>query len=52
MHIKSNIEHNVIDVVILAICPLILIMDNASSALYYICNCILFCNFSNHLFDA
>ena len=36
MHIKSNIEHNVIDVVILAICPLILIMDNASSALYYI----------------
>ena len=37
MHIKSNIEHNVIDVVILAICPLILIMDNASSALYYIC---------------
>ena len=37
MHIKSNIEHNVIDVVILAICPLILIMDNATSALYYIC---------------
>ena len=37
MHIKSNIEHNVIDVVILAICPLVLIMDNASSALYYIC---------------
>lgn len=37
MHIKSNIEHNVIDVVILAICPLILIMDNAASALYYIC---------------
>ncbi len=36
MHIKSNIEHNVIDVVILAICPLILILDNASSALYYI----------------
>lgn len=36
MHIKSNIEHNVIDVVILAICPLVLIMDNASSALYYI----------------
>lgn len=37
MHIKSNIEHNVIDVVILAICPLILIMDSATSALYYIC---------------
>lgn len=36
MHIKSNIEHNVIDVVILAICPLILIMDNAASAIYYI----------------
>ncbi len=37
MHIKSNIEHNVIDVVILAICPLVLIMNNASEALYYIC---------------
>lgn len=36
MHIKSNIEHNVIDVVILAVCPLILIMNNMSSALYYI----------------
>lgn len=36
MHIKSNIEHNVIDVVILAICPLILIMNNLNSALYYI----------------
>ena len=36
MHIKSNIEHNVIDVVILAICPLMLVMTNAMSALYYI----------------
>ena len=36
MHIKSNIEHNVIDVVILAICPLLLVMNNANAALYYI----------------
>ena len=36
MHIKSNIEHNVIDVVILAICPLILVMQDAKSAVYYI----------------
>ena len=36
MHIKSNIEHNVIDVVILAICPLILVMNTVDSALYYI----------------
>ena len=36
MHIKSNIEHNVIDVVILALCPLILVMTDADSALYYI----------------
>ena len=36
MHIKSNIEHNIIDVVILALCPLIIIMDNSMSALYYI----------------
>ena len=36
MHIKSNIEHNVVDVVILAICPLILVMDTVDAALYYI----------------
>ena len=36
MHIKSNIEHNVIDVVILALCPLALIMNNSMSALYYV----------------
>lgn len=36
MHIKTNIEHNVVDVVILAICPLILVMTDAMSALYYI----------------
>ncbi len=36
MHIKSNIEHNVIDVVVLAICPIMLVLNDASSALYYI----------------
>lgn len=36
MHIKSNIEHIVIDVIIVAICPLILIMNDAKSALFYI----------------
>lgn len=36
MHIKSNIEHNVIDVVILAVCPLLLVLTNAMSAVYYV----------------
>lgn len=36
MHIKSNIEHIVIDVIIVAVCPLILVMNDANSALYYI----------------
>ena len=36
MHIKSNIEHIVIDVIIVAICPLILIMNDAKSALYFV----------------
>ena len=37
MHIKSNIEHNVIDVVILAVCPLLLVLTSAKDAVYYIC---------------
>ncbi|MBR7172362.1 MAG: hypothetical protein IKD36_01035 [Clostridia bacterium] len=36
MHIKSNIEHIVIDVIIVAICPLVLIMNDAKTALYYV----------------
>lgn len=35
MHIKSNIEHNIVDVIILAICPLILVLTDVKSAFTY-----------------
>lgn len=41
MHIKSNIEHNIVDVVILSICPLFLVLTNLESALYYIATTII-----------
>lgn len=37
MHVKSNIEHNIIDVVVLAVCPLMLVLTDSMSAIYYIC---------------
>ena len=36
MHIKSNIEHNVIQIVVLAICPLLMVINNLNQAFFYI----------------
>lgn len=36
MHIKTNIEHNIIQVAILAICPLLLVLNSVGQALFYI----------------
>ena len=36
MHVKTNIEHNFIQVAILAICPLLLVMENIHQALFFI----------------
>lgn len=49
MHIRSNIEHNVIDVVILAICPLLMVLNDAKTAMYYIAATVL-CLFVSALF--
>ena len=35
MQVKSNIEQNIIQIIILAICPLIMVIDNLSQALFY-----------------
>lgn len=37
MHIKTNIETSFIQIVVLAICPILLMVNSASSSLYYIC---------------
>lgn len=36
MHIKTNIEHNIIQVAVLAICPLLLVLNSVGQALFYI----------------
>ena len=36
MHIKTNIEHNIVQVAILAICPLLLVLNSVGQALFYI----------------
>ncbi len=35
MHVKTNIEHNIIQVIVLAICPLLLVVQSATQALFY-----------------
>lgn len=35
MHVKTNIEHNIIQVIVLAICPLLLVVQNTTQALFY-----------------
>lgn len=37
MHIKTNIETSFIQIVVLAVCPILLMVNSASSSLYYIC---------------
>lgn len=37
MHIRTNIEIGFVHVAVLAVCPLMLIMTNASQALYFVC---------------
>ncbi len=36
MHIRTNVEMSFIHIVVLAICPLLLVMSNANQALYYV----------------
>ena len=35
MHIKTNIEHNMIQIIILAICPLLLVVNNIGQAVFF-----------------
>ncbi len=35
MHVKTNIEHNIIQVAVLAICPLLLVVQTTTQALFY-----------------
>ena len=36
MHIKTNIEHNMIQIVILAICPLLMVVSSVSQAIFFV----------------
>ena len=36
MHIKSNIELNIVHLAVLAICPLMFVMTNATEALFFV----------------
>lgn len=36
MHVKTNIEHNIIQIVVIAICPLLLVMENIHQALFFV----------------
>ena len=36
MHIKTNIEHNMIQIIILAICPLLLVVNTVTQAVFFI----------------
>ena len=54
MHIKTNIEMTFIHFVVLAICPFLLVIQNASDALYYIAAvsvCFLLCAFICFVFN-
>lgn len=36
MHVKTNIEHNIVQVIVLAICPLLIVMQNIHQALFFV----------------
>ena len=36
MHIKTNIEHNMIQIIILAVCPLLMVVNNITQAIFFI----------------
>lgn len=45
MHIKTNIEHNMIQIIILAVCPLLMVVSSLTQALFFavattICFCV------------
>lgn len=59
MHIRTNVELSFIHIVVLAICPLLLVMTTATQALYFVCStlacflissivCLLFNKFLNN----
>ena len=35
MHIKTNIEHNMIQIIVLAVCPLLMVVNNLTQALFF-----------------
>ena len=41
MHIKTNIEHNMVQIIVLAICPLILVVNTMTQGLFFIVSTIL-----------
>ena len=41
MHIKTNIEHSPVQIIVLAICPLLFAMSTVNEAMFYLCGTII-----------
>ena len=41
MHIKTNVEHSPVQIIVLAMCPLIFALSNVSEAIFFLCGTIL-----------
>ena len=41
MHIKTNVEHSPVQIIVLAMCPLIFAVSNVSEAIFFLCGTIL-----------
>lgn len=41
MHIKTNIEHSPVQIIVLAICPLLLVVSSVNEAVFFVCGTIL-----------
>ena len=41
MHIKTNIEHSPVQIVVLAICPLLFVINSVNEAVFFVCGTIL-----------
>lgn len=41
MHIKTNIEHSPVQIIVLAICPLLLVVSSVNEAVFFVCGTII-----------
>lgn len=41
MHIKTNIEHSSVQIIVLAMCPLLLVVSNVNDAVLFVCGTVL-----------